>query len=448
LSIKLELDLSSLFNKAWGLLKRFNIGHLLLLVLALHFLILSTPSDGFVFDEAHYVPAALKTLQLQPANAEHTPLSKIVIALSIAVFGNYWLAWRLPIVIASIASLYVFYLIANRFLVKKYALFATAFLSFDVMYFVNGSIFILDMPAILFGLVGIELYFAKKYKWSAVTFAVSFLMKELGLLFLGAVLIYHILTHRAVKKYVNKIDIRKFGSFLLVLLLVGGGGLWLYDIAYKPTTSTLLIQNINQNIVVDANGTTLTTITSTTNSTIAHYITNPVEHMMFAWGYFSGLAPAINTSEANFRPPWSWILPIGDIFNSPHYFSVAVTSGDVTKTITDYVSQITPTIAYMLIPILAIALWNLAKKKDTQLSLFYIAWITATYLPWLLFGIFVQRMTFNYYFIYTIPALALGIPYFWSSLPLSEKTKKIALIIHLGLTVVFFAAFFPVVLMR
>ena len=170
--------------------------------------------------------------------------------------------------------------------------------------------------------------------------------------------------------------------------------------------------------------------------------------MMFAWGYFSGLAPAINTTEANFRPPWAWILPIGDIFNSPYYFSVAITSGDVTKTITDYVSQVTPMVAYMLVPILAVALWNLAKKKDTQLSLFYIAWITATFLPWLLFGIFVQRMTFNYYFIYTIPALALGIPYFWNSLPLSENTKKIALIIHLGLTIVFFAAFFPVVLMR
>jgi len=292
------------------------------------------------------------------------------------------------------------------------------------------------------------LYFAKKYKWAALDFGVSFLMKELGLLFLGAVLIYHILTHRAVKKYFNKLDLRKFVSFLLVLLLVAGGGLWVYDLAYKPTISTVLVQNVNQNIVVDANGTTLTTMTTTINSTIERYITNPVEHMMFAWGYFSGLAPAINTTEANFRPPWAWILPIGDIFNSPHYFSVAVTSGNVSKTITDYVSQVTPMVAYMLVPILAVALWNLAKKKDTQLSLFYIAWITATFLPWLLFGIFVQRMTFNYYFIYTIPALALGIPYFWNSLPLSENTKKIALIIHLGLTIVFFAAFFPVVLIR
>ncbi len=177
MTLKLELDFSSSLKRAWALAKKINIGHLLLLVLALHLLIISTPSDGFVFDEAHYVPAAAKTLLMQPANAEHTPLAKIVVGLSIAAFGNYWLAWRLPVVVASVASLYVFYLIATRFFSKNYALLATAFLSFDVMYFVNGSIFILDFPAIFFGLLGIELYFAKRYKWSAASFGVSFLMK-------------------------------------------------------------------------------------------------------------------------------------------------------------------------------------------------------------------------------------------------------------------------------
>ena len=409
---------------------------------------MSVPSDGFVFDEAHYVPAAVQTLNFQPANAEHTPLAKVVVGLSIGVFGDYWLAWRLPIVLASVASLFVFYLIARRFMSERHALLATAFLSFDVLFFVNGSIFILDVPAILFGLLGIELYLAKKYKWCGAAFGVSFLMKELGLFFLGVVIVYHVFTHLNVKKQFNRLSIRKFGSFFLILLLVGGGGLWIYDVAYKPPMSTTLIQNINQNIVVDPNGTTLTTITTTSNSTVSEYITNPVQHMLFSWGYFSGLAPAINTTEADFRPPWTWILPIGDIFNSPHYFSVAVTVGEVTTTTVDYISQITPTVAYMLLPILAVALWNLAKKKETKLSLFFTAWIATTYLPWLIFGIFVQRMTFNYYFIYTIPALALGIPYLWDNLPLSSKNKKIGLLAHLAVTVAFFFVFYPVVLMR
>jgi 4-amino-4-deoxy-L-arabinose transferase-like glycosyltransferase len=409
---------------------------------------MSTPSDGYVFDEAHYVPAALKTLNLEPANIEHTPLAKIVVAISIAVFGNYWLAWRLPIVIMSVLSIYVFYLIANRFLDKKYALIASAFLSFDILYFVNGSIFILDFPAILFGLVGIEMYFSKKYKWSAAAFAISFLMKDLGLFFLLTTLIYHLLTHFSIRKYFNKINLRKFASFFLILLLVGGGGLWVYDIVYKPTASTVLVQNINENIIVGTNGTTLTTVTSTINSTILKYITNPVEHMIFSLGYFYGLAPTINPTDVDMRPPWSWILPIGDVFNSPHYFTVAVTTGDVTKITVDYVSQITPTIAYMFVPILAVALLFLIRKKDTSLPLFYISWITSSYLPWLLFGIFLQKMTFNYYFIYTIPALALGIPFFWNSLPISGKIKDIALLVHLGITILFFIAFFPIVLMR
>jgi 4-amino-4-deoxy-L-arabinose transferase-like glycosyltransferase len=448
LTLRIDLDFRSLARKAADLLTGFNIAHLLLIVLALHFIIISIPSDGFIFDEAHYVPASLKTLNLQPANAEHTPLTKIVLGLSIATFGDYWLAWRLPVVLASVASLYVFYLIANRFLSKKYSLIATAFLSFDVVFFVNGSIAILDFPAILFGLLGIHLYLSKKYGLAALGFAVSFLMKELGLMFLGAILLYHVLTHTALKSHLTKLNIRKVASFFLILIVVGGGGLWLYDAVYKPSISTVVTQYVNENVVVDGNGTVITTITSTTNSTIENYITNPVQHMLFSLGYFSGLAPNINTTESNFRPPWSWILPIGDIFNSPHYFTIAVTTGTVTKTTVDYVSQITPTVAFMLLPILAVAIWNLLRRKESKFALFFISWIAATYLPWLLFGIFLQRMTFNYYFIYTIPSLALGIPYFWNNLPFTPTIKKIAILTQLTITVVFFFAFFPIPLFR
>lgn len=447
--LKIEIDIGTLVSKLQTILQntllKLGISHLLLLSFALHFFVMCFPQDGgMVFDEAHYVPAALRTLQLLPANAEHTPLAKIVVALSIGVFGNYWFAWRVPIVLMAIAALYVFYLIGRKFLSERYSLFATAFLSFDIMFFIHGTIFILDMPAILFGLLGMLLYLNQRYKWSAVSFGVSILMKENGAFFLFATLIYHVATHFKVKEIKDKVNLKTALSFFLIGVLVVGGGMWIYDGVYKPAAGVTMIQNINHNIVLNESNVPITTITTTTNNTVSDLITNPVDHFKFAWNYFASLVPNINTTESNLRQPWTWILPIGDIFNSPRYLTVTVSSGNVSRLVINWVSQITPFIAYMLIPVLALTLW----KHKERFSKFYISWIASTYLPWLFIGAFIQRMTFNYYFIYTIPAVCLGIPFFWKNLNISDKMRLIGLSLHLLLTILFFFAFFPVILIR
>lgn len=456
MNLKIEMDIGKIFKFGYDKLSKFNIGNLLLLSLALHLFAMSFPSDGgMIFDEAHYVPAALTTLQLQPANAEHTPLAKIVIAISIAIFGNYWFAWRFPIVIMCLISLYIFYRIAQRFMPENYALLATAFLSFDIIYFIHGSIFVLNMPAIMFGLLGIERYLAKSYKWSAVAFGISFLMYEVELLFLGAILIYHVATQLKgaydsskthSKSYFRNINLKKFTTFLIVLLLVGGGGLWLYDAVYKPTSGA----TIYENVIVDQDGIPITTETIT-NYTGANVITNPVQHIQFMWNYFSSLAPVLATPASDYRPPWDWILPTGNSLNPPHYFTISITENEISHTIIDWQSQITPFVEYFLIPIVAIALFNIIKKKDEKkLGLFLLSWIIATYIPFLLLGIiaYPHWTNFNYYVLPTIPACALGIPYFWASIPMSDRSRKYCLFIHLILTIAFFIYFFPVVLIR
>ncbi len=55
---------------------------------------LTTPAKLF-FDEIHYVPAARAVLALShPANPEHPPLGKELLALGIALFGDRALGWR------------------------------------------------------------------------------------------------------------------------------------------------------------------------------------------------------------------------------------------------------------------------------------------------------------------------------------------------------------------
>jgi len=58
-----------------------------------------------LFDESHYIPAARKLLALAgPTNIEHPLFAKSLIALSIGLFGDGPVAWRLPSLIAGAAT--------------------------------------------------------------------------------------------------------------------------------------------------------------------------------------------------------------------------------------------------------------------------------------------------------------------------------------------------------
>ena len=54
-----------------------------------------------VFDEVHYVPAARAMLALDhPANTEHPPLAKELIAVGMGMFGDDPIGWRAMPVLA------------------------------------------------------------------------------------------------------------------------------------------------------------------------------------------------------------------------------------------------------------------------------------------------------------------------------------------------------------
>lgn len=460
MSVKIEIDFSNYIKSLWKKISKISIAHVLLLSLALHLFLISIPPDGFIFDEAYYVPAALKTLQLQPANAEHPPLTKIIIALSIGIFGNYWFAWRMPIILFGLASLYMVYLIAKQFMTEKYALLSTAFLSFDTMFFVHASISILDMPEVFFSITAVYLFLKKKYYWSSLFLAVAVLCLERALFFMFFLIIYILFSvPQFIKDKSKKTRVKltwpakTICVSTLIFLTITFGGIYIYEIIYKPTKSTTITTIVNQNIVQDENGNPITTITTTYNTTISNYITNPIEHIQFAFQYYFGLnfnpTPNIPPSLEDYRPPWSWTLPIINVLNPPHYLTIATSvGGEPSKKIVDWVSQVSFPIAYMFYPMFILCIFNAIKKKERKFSLFFISWTSGTYLPWLIFGPFFQRWTFNYYFLSTTPILAMGVPYFWNSLPINNTAKKVGIIIHFTLTMLCFIYYFPVVLIR
>jgi 4-amino-4-deoxy-L-arabinose transferase-like glycosyltransferase len=457
LSVVIGIDTAKIqnfvFDSIRNQLSKFKISHLLLLSFALHLFTIPFPSTAFVMDEVYTVGAARYTLLLEPAGLEHPPLVKMLIAISMKIFGDYWFAWRFPIVLAAMGSLYVFYLIAKRFVNERYALFATAMLSFDVIFFVHGTLAYLDMPTVLFGLVGIELYFAKRYNWSAVSFGISLLMKELGLLLLMPIPIYHLVKYLRVKQFKKKGkgkgNVKKFMTFLMILLLVAGGGLWLYEIVFRPT-SNLVAQPVTvmHVVVVDQNGNPIGYHDNLIiyNSTKGYAITNPIQYAMF----LVHLQTASGTSGfrqplyfIGFKPVWSWIMPVGDSLVPVHYY------GDSTV---DWQVVITPFVEYFFIPILIVSLFNIARKKDERgVAVLLLSWMTIGYGPWMLVGIIAPRWSTywdNHFLLYFMPAVALGIPYLWQTLIRNRGVRETVMVIQLALTIVFLLFFFPIPLFR
>jgi len=486
--VSIQINFNEIFARIYnlfrGYLLKFNIGHLILIAFALHIFVISFPNDGGkIFDEAHYIPSALTHLNWVGSNAEHTPLVKIIGAIAIAIFGDYWFAWRFPIVLMGTASIWVMYKLASRFFSKKYALFAASFLLFDIMFFIHGTIFVLDVPQILFSLCSFDLYFQKKYKWSALAMGISVLMKETGLLFLGGLAFYHLVTHLR-RQHVSKLSFRTFGVFSLVLLLVVGGGMWTYDGIFKPVKGIIILTNEHHIIITDPNGTVISTSTTIDNITSSSVITNPIEHLIFAYQYQTGLG--INEPWRAYQFPWNWILPV-DPLDHPIYLMVTVTAGSVSRTIIAWHAQGTIPIWYAFWLVVPMAILTVAKsfsspftveisvskpgkrkhrgkqaepeaeevKKEGiletfhhRLDLFLLSWVGFTYLPWVALGLAMRKIGFNYYMIYTVPALCLGIPFFWQKLNISDRAKTIGITVHLLVTILFFLYFFPVPLFR
>lgn len=117
---------------------------------------LTTPAD-FYFDEVHYLPAARAVLGLtHPANPEHPPLAKELIALGMALFGDKALGWRaLPWlfgVLALFAAMRALWFASER----RFATVATGvLLATGFPLFIHARIAMLDIFMVAFLMVAL-----------------------------------------------------------------------------------------------------------------------------------------------------------------------------------------------------------------------------------------------------------------------------------------------------
>jgi len=449
---QIRIELTKLFSR---IVYAFNIGHLLLVLLALHIFAMSFPngSSQYVFDEAYYVPASSDLLHFIPSNLEHPFFGKIWGALGIYLFGNDFFGWRIFYVLIGVAAVWALYELALVFFSKEKALLAASMLGFETLFFIHTSLLLLEGPPILFALIGFLAYFKKHYYISAFAFGLSVLSKEWGIYFVAALFFYHAWATRHVpqQKLLSSSSLKTIIVFIIIVLAVIGVPLQIYDAVYHPYEST--ISTVGTVLIVNqTSGQTVTT--TTTSNTHSNYVNFFWQNFEYYYTYHSSLI----ISSGDLQDPWDhlawyWVLPL-DVNPSQYYVTtVTVTTtaanGTVlTKTLLhpiDWQGIGNLVIWYSFWIIVPVILFKAVRRMATQLDALILCLIGFTYGPNIILSAVFHRVVYAFYFINTDPALALGIPMVITFIsPDSMKLQRLLAALWLGGAIFFFILFFPV----
>lgn len=438
-------------------LRGINIGHLVLIVFALHLFALSFPSDttnggGRVFDEAYYVPASLDLLHGVANNLEHPFFGKIWGALGISVFGDNFFGWRVFYAVIGSLAVWMMYELARQFFSNEKALLSASMLAFENLFFVHTSLLLLDGPPILFALAGFLAYFKRRYYLSALAFGLCILSKETGVFFLVALALYHLWANwkrpRTSATSGPSIGLKRALVFAIIVSLVVGLPLWGYDYAYHPYTKTIVVVEPTVSVDPLTNQTVTTTVTTTSQSGL---VTNPVQNFEYYYTYQSSLTGCGSINQWNCFP-WSWILPFN--VDPLVYFLNSVTVSSTGANGTAHVAVYHPidwrgignlVVWYSFWLVVPVVAWKLARSSAKEADALAACVIAATYLPLFYISLVSNRVEYAFYFINTDVGLALGIPLALTFLARGRASAERALmLLWLVAAVVFFFAYFPV----
>jgi predicted membrane-bound dolichyl-phosphate-mannose-protein mannosyltransferase len=102
--------------------------------------------NEIVFDEVHFVGQARHYLHNRQFLDPHPPLAKLLIALSIGLFGDHSWAWRLPNALAGTGLVAITYLLGRRMFASRFAAaLAAAFALSDGLFLVDSRTAVLDI---------------------------------------------------------------------------------------------------------------------------------------------------------------------------------------------------------------------------------------------------------------------------------------------------------------
>jgi dolichyl-phosphate-mannose-protein mannosyltransferase len=374
----------------WLLLgPREVLGLLLLAALLCRLFWLERPRRTLIFDERFYVNAARVILGWrvpqgdpyagQPAgldpNHEHPPLGKLLIAGSMRLFGDNPYGWRIPSLLAGMGAIILVYAIVRTAGGDGWlGAVAAAVLAFDNLVFVHSRIATLDMPMVALLLLGVWCWLRGWRLLAGMTLGLAGLVKLGAIYGLAAPLLLELgrLTISWSKSRRWSRDALQ-GTVLLVAGFVSVWllGLWLLDLAFTTYKA-------------------------------------PWDHLHYMLHY--GFSLARPGGPANYESrPWQWLANEVQI----PYLRVAENlsvHGQVvaTRPIVDFRGAMNPFVIGAAPLGLSYAAWRAWRFRD-RLSLWVVAWFVATYLSFFPLVWASNRTTYIFYFLPTLPAVAVAI---------------------------------------
>lgn len=369
----------------------------------------SSGGCGFVFDEAHYVPAVRKMLMGQAANNEHPPLSKALMMLGILIFGDNPYGWRTLITLCGAVCVYLVGLVAYDLSgSRKLSIIASILFGFDITSFNISSIAILDAPALMFSLLGTLLLLRNRLISSGISLGLALLSKVSAFFVIMGLILYVFFKNLyesklnmrlTLEKWIRTIELMGFTAATVFII-----GLMVYDYAYNAYRT-------------------------------------PFEHLAFIWNYHTMLT--FDPQEMHkVDMPITWILPMMQFPKSPLYVVEVIIDSKRYHPIAYYSMQ-TPLwwMSWLVIGFSVYLMYlRLRDHEFPKMEIFIILWFTANYLIYFPLAYVFHRWVYPFYFCMTVPVIAIGLPMMFIGTGRFEYMLYAITLIQ----VAWFLVFFPV----
>lgn len=399
------------------------LGLVLIFAFVTRMLWLEQPGKGLIFDEAYYVNASRVILGQpvaegahywdQPAyldpNQEHPPLGKLLIAASMTVFGDNGVGWRIPSVIAGMLALVALFFVVRAAGGSSWlALLAVGLLALDNLSLVHGRIGVLDMMALAPALIASWLALRRRWALAAIAMAIGLLVKLTAMYAIGAIVLLYLLQVAPAWWAARRIRLRDLVdpiAFVLLTVVLFVGGLTALDAKWSSYK-------------------------------------NPFDHISHMLTYGANLAQPVGSvgicPRADSRP-WDWLF--NDCQIQYLRTDVTVKSGDqVVSRVAriDFRGAMNPLLTAALPIAFLFTAWYALRRRNGP-ALWALTWAAANWLPYLLLALASQRIMYLYYFLPTIPAVAVAI----AVLLLRSNLPRFVMYGFVALYIVGFLAYFP-----
>ncbi|HEV2139254.1 MAG TPA: glycosyltransferase family 39 protein [Nitrososphaerales archaeon] len=415
---------------------------------------------GCIMDEVFYVPEAVGLLSGQHCattisycHMEHPYLVPALIAGGMAVFGTYnAVGWRIIPALLGTFSIPLLFGIAWKVSGdKKVAYLSALLLSLDVMFFSQSSGALLDVPEVFFGLAAFFAYFAglrlwklDKYIIAGIFLGVAGLAKETAVFIALAFLTYLLLFGEGSR------GTRLYSVFkvALVLALVFAVGLQAYDSTLGSPAMPTFVQHVGY---VLSYGSSLKADKLACQPTTGYWCKfanapGGAPILPFDWLLYYSPVAYFATSVS--------VCPntVNGVCQGGQYSYVSLAYYGVTNLIETWT-------VFVWVPLAAFAVYRHFRRPQPRLEQFGFAeggtppsrapGITKfaglaltmflwTYVPYI-FIFLTQRVTYPFYFIPAIPAVALGASYWLTRDWFPPKLMYV----YLAMAFIFFFVYFP-----